>query len=76
LEELRRQDGVEAEICVDPNTNSRKLYAQPFPQSILTSATTTAQQSLSDDSNIGTDVKIVRAEAKSTESDARSQLAT
>lgn len=44
------------------------LYAQLFPQGILTSVKTTAQQSFSDDSNVGTDVKILKAEAKSTES--------
>jgi len=43
------------------------LYAQLFPQGILTSVKTTAQQSFSDDSNVGTDVKILKAEAKSTE---------
>jgi hypothetical protein len=43
------------------------LYAQLFPQGILTSVKTTAQQSFSDDTNVGTDVKILKAEAKSTD---------
>jgi hypothetical protein len=43
------------------------LYAQLFPQGILTSVKTTAQESFSDDSNFGTDVKILKAETKSTE---------
>jgi hypothetical protein len=44
------------------------FYAQLFPQGILTSVKTSAQQSFSDDKNVGTDIKIVKAEAKSTES--------
>jgi hypothetical protein len=43
------------------------LYAQLFPQGILTSVKTTAQESFSDDRNVGTDVKIIKAEAKTTE---------
>jgi len=43
------------------------LYAQLFPQGILTTVKTTAQQSFSDDSNIGTDVKVVKAEKKVSE---------
>jgi len=44
------------------------LYAQLFPQGILTSVKTTAEQSFSDDTNVGTDVKIFKAEAKSADS--------
>jgi hypothetical protein len=43
------------------------LYAQLFPQGILTTVKTTAEQSFSDDNNIGTDVKLFKAEAKSAE---------
>jgi hypothetical protein len=43
------------------------LYAQLFPEGILTSVKTTKQQSFSDDSNFGSDIKILKAEAKSTE---------
>ena len=46
------------------------LYAQFFPEGILTSVKTTKQSSFSDDQNIGSDVKIFKAEAKSTESGA------
>src|SRR5580693_9433675 len=38
------------------------LYAQLFPQGTLTSVKTTALQSFSDDSNIGSDIKIIKAE--------------
>ena len=44
------------------------LYAQLFPQGILTSVKTTAQQSFSDENEVGTDVKIIKAETKSAES--------
>jgi hypothetical protein len=44
------------------------LYAQLFPQGIITSVKTISQQSFSDDSNIGSDVKIFKAEAKSSKS--------
>lgn len=44
------------------------LYAQLFPEGILTSVKTTKQQSFSDDSNIGSDIKVFKAEAKSSES--------
>jgi len=44
------------------------LYAQLFPQGILTNVKTTALQSFSDDSNIGSDIKIIKAETKSSES--------
>jgi len=44
------------------------LYAQLFPQGILTNVKTTASQSFSDDSNIGSDIKVIKAEAKSSES--------
>jgi hypothetical protein len=44
------------------------LYAQLFPQGILTNVKTTALQSFSDDSNIGSDIKILKAETKSSES--------
>ena len=43
------------------------LYAQLFPQGILTSVKTTAQQSFSDDSNIGTDLKLFKVETRSIE---------
>ena len=42
------------------------LYAQLFPQGILTNVKTTAQTTFSDDSNIGTDVKVIKAETKTT----------
>src|SRR5258706_337037 len=41
------------------------LYAQLFPQGVLTNVKTTAQQSFSDDSNVGTDLKVFKAETKS-----------
>src|SRR5258708_16320569 len=41
------------------------LYAQLFPQGILTTVKTTAAQSFSNDSNVGTDVKVFKAEVKS-----------
>lgn len=44
------------------------LYAQLFPQGLLTSIKTTAQQGFSDDSNIGTDIKVFKADTKTTES--------
>jgi len=53
--------------CMSNRARVSALYAQLFPQGILTSVKTTAQQSFSDDSNVGTDVKIIKAEAKSTE---------
>jgi hypothetical protein len=43
------------------------LYAQLFPQGILTGVKTTAQQSFSADQNIGTDIKLLKADTKSTE---------
>ncbi len=44
------------------------LYVQLFPQGTLTSVKTTSQQGFSDDKNIGSDLKILKAEAKSGES--------
>ena len=44
------------------------LYAQLFPQGVLSTVKTTALQSFSDEGEIGSDVKIIKAEAKSTES--------
>lgn len=44
------------------------LYAQLFPQGILTSVKTTQQQGFSNDSNVGSDIKVFKAEAKSSES--------
>ncbi len=44
------------------------LYAQLLPQGILTSVKTTAQQSFSDDRNVGSDIKILKAETKSSDS--------
>jgi hypothetical protein len=44
------------------------LYAQLFPQGVLTNVKTTASQSFSDDKNIGSDIKVIKAEAKSSES--------
>jgi GNAT superfamily N-acetyltransferase len=44
------------------------LYAQLFPQGTLTSVKTTSQHGYSDDKNVGTDVKVFKAEAKSVES--------
>jgi hypothetical protein len=43
------------------------LYAQLFPQGILTSVKTTAQQHFSDESDVGSDIKVLKAESKSTE---------
>ncbi len=43
------------------------LYAQLFPQGILTSVKTTSHQGFSDDQNFGSDIKIIKAEAKSSE---------
>jgi hypothetical protein len=43
------------------------LYAQLYPQGILTAVKTTAQQSFSDESEVGSDVKVFKAEAKSAE---------
>jgi hypothetical protein len=43
------------------------LYAQLFPQGILTTVKTTAQQSFSDEGNVGTDVKVFKAENKTAE---------
>ena len=39
------------------------LYAQLFPQGILTNVKTTSQQSFSDTSNIGSDIKVLKAES-------------
>lgn len=47
-------------------------YAQLFPQGILTSLKTVKQQSFSDESDFGTDVKILKAESKSAESGSES----
>ena len=41
------------------------LYAQLFPQGVLTGVKTTSQETFSDDRNVGTDLKIFKAEAKS-----------
>jgi len=43
------------------------LYAQLFPQGLLTSVKTTAQQSFSDLQNLGSDIKVIKAESQSTE---------
>jgi hypothetical protein len=43
------------------------LYAQLFPQGILTSVKTTALQNFSDESDIGSDIRVLKAESKSTE---------
>lgn len=43
------------------------LYAQLFPEGILTNVKKTAQQSFSNDNNIGSDIKVFKAEAKSSE---------
>jgi hypothetical protein len=43
------------------------LYAQLFPQGVITTVKTTAQQSFSDDSNIGANVAFAKAETKSVE---------
>jgi len=43
------------------------LYAQLFPQGILTSVKTTAQQNFSDERDVGSDIKVLKAGAKSTE---------
>ena len=44
------------------------LYAQLFPQGLLTTVKTTKQESFSDDSNIGSDLKVIKAETKSSDS--------
>jgi hypothetical protein len=43
------------------------LYTQLFPQGILTTVKTTSQQSFSDVKNLGTDIKVIKAEAQSAE---------
>jgi hypothetical protein len=44
------------------------LYSQLFPQGgLLTSVKTNAQQTFSDDQNLGSDIKVFKAETKSTE---------
>jgi len=43
------------------------LYTQLFPQGLLTTVKTTAQQSFSDVQNLGSDIKVIKAETKSTE---------
>ena len=45
------------------------LYAQLFPQGVLSSVKTNSQFVTSDDKNIGSDVKIFKAESKSTETE-------
>jgi hypothetical protein len=42
------------------------LYAQLFPQGTLTGVKTTAQENFSDEKDVGTDVKIIKAGAKTT----------
>jgi hypothetical protein len=44
------------------------LYAQLFPQGIITNIKTTATQAFSDDRNVGSDIKVLKAESKSSES--------
>lgn len=44
------------------------LYAQLFPQGTLTSVKTTSQQGFTDDHNVGSDLKIIKAEVKSADS--------
>ena len=44
------------------------LYAQLFPEGTLTSVKRTTQSSFSDDKSLGTDVKILKADTKSSES--------
>jgi hypothetical protein len=43
------------------------LYAQLFPQGILTNVKTTALQNFSDETDVGSDIKVLKAESKSTE---------
>lgn len=43
------------------------LYAQLFPQGVLTTVKTTAQESFSDAQNLGTDIKVIKAESHSLE---------
>ncbi len=43
------------------------LYAQLFPQGILTNIRTTAQQNFSAESDVGSDIKILKAESKTIE---------
>src|SRR5579871_1936329 len=48
-------------------TRISALYAQLFPQGILTSVKTTSQNTFSDEEEIGTDIKVLKSEAKTTD---------
>jgi hypothetical protein len=67
------RDSVEAAVYdflyVDRGRVSA-LYAQLFPQGTLTSVKTTAQSSYSDDQSIGSDLKVIKGDTKSTDSGA------
>src|SRR3984885_5479536 len=47
------------------------LYAQLFPQGVLTNTKTTAQKNFSDESDVGSDIKIFKAGTKSQRADWR-----
>lgn len=61
------EDAVHDFLYVD-RIRVSALYAQLFPQGTLTSVKTTAQEGFSDDKNIGSDVKVLKLEAKSSTS--------
>jgi hypothetical protein len=48
-------------------TRISALYAQLFPQGLLTGLKTTAQQTFSDEGGVGSDIKILKVENKTTE---------
>ena len=43
------------------------LYAQLFPQGLLTTVKTTALETTNDENNLGTDIKIIKADTKTME---------
>ena len=64
-------DSVENDVhdflCVDrPRVSA--LYAQLFPEGTLTGVKTTSQQGSVGDTTVGSDIKVVKAEAKSSTS--------
>jgi hypothetical protein len=61
------EDAVHDFLYVD-RVRVSALYAQLFPQGTLTSVRTTSEQAFADDKNVGSDVKILKLEAKSSTS--------
>ncbi|HYL73277.1 MAG TPA: hypothetical protein VEU96_03680 [Bryobacteraceae bacterium] len=57
------EDAVHDFLYVD-RVRVSALYAQLFPQGTLTSVKTTSQTGFSDDKNVGSDLKIIKAESK------------